>query len=793
MRVLIYPHDLGMGGSQINAIELAARVRDLGAETIVFGRPGVLCERIQALGLEFIESPVPGRRPSHRIGSQLRTLARQRKLDVLHGYEWPPSLECAAAAWGLPGVVAVSTVMSMAVPPFIPRTVPLIVGTEQIAAVERVSGRQQVHLLEPPVDLQHNRPRPASEIAAFQRNWGLVSDRPLLVCVTRLARELKSEGLFSAIEAVTEQLSDLHVQLLIVGDGPAREDISRAAEAANARIPGVVIMTGELRDPRAAYGAADVVLGMGGSALRALAFGKPLVVQGERGYFQQLDEQSWPEFAWQGWYGVGSGRRDGPAALAAAVRPLLVDGIARHRLGAFGRRVVTERFSLETAAAKQLEIYEHAVEQPARAGRQGAAFVRSGVEFSAHHARRKLAERLGRRAADDFNARPVAAYGPARSAARPTRTKYDALVYLAGSPWDAVSGTDVHLARELGRRRPVIWVDPPVSMVVRIRYGVHTPIVSQVAHGVTRIHPIAPPGMSRPIVRTVSRWWSYALVRHFIRRSGQKVAAVVASSPEPVLAPWRATAVHRIYFATDDFVAGAELLGISKSYLQRSRQQNLEAAQTVLAVTPHLADKLRQCGPVVVFPNGCDLGAFESLDAISPSEMIQLRKPLAGVIGQFNARLDLQCLFAVADRGISLLLIGPRSTRDAAFAEQFERLIQHPNVQWVGKRPAEELPSFLTALSVGLTPYVDNDFNRASFPLKTLEYLAAGLPVVSTALPAARSLDRRYVSVAASTVEFAEATQLVLTQSTVSPAERRAYASHHSWQVRAEQLDALLT
>ena len=79
MKVLIYPHDLGMGGSQLNAIELAARVRDLGAETMIFGRPGVLCERIRHMFWAEIESSDPPGRPSIRIARELRTSPRGPK------------------------------------------------------------------------------------------------------------------------------------------------------------------------------------------------------------------------------------------------------------------------------------------------------------------------------------------------------------------------------------------------------------------------------------------------------------------------------------------------------------------------------------------------------------------------------------------------------------------------------------------------------------------------------------------------------------------------------------------
>src|ERR1700680_2468459 len=81
--------------------------------------------------------------------------------------------------------------------------------------------------------------------------------------------------------------------------------------AANARAGRkVAVLTGELQDPRSAYAAANVVLGMGGSALRGMAFGKPLIVQGERGFWELVTLESTLTFLRPGWEGGGpSGAR----------------------------------------------------------------------------------------------------------------------------------------------------------------------------------------------------------------------------------------------------------------------------------------------------------------------------------------------------------------------------------------------------------------------------------------------------------------------------------------------------
>src|SRR4051794_23612370 len=138
-----------IGGSQLNAVELAAAVRDLGHEAIVFGQPGPLLQRVRELQLEFVESPPLGRRPSWRVMSALSRLVQQRGVDLVHGYEWTTALEIYGGPRAWLGVPAVATVMSMAVAPFLPFDLPLIVGTEQIAAHERTRGRSDVFVVEP--------------------------------------------------------------------------------------------------------------------------------------------------------------------------------------------------------------------------------------------------------------------------------------------------------------------------------------------------------------------------------------------------------------------------------------------------------------------------------------------------------------------------------------------------------------------------------------------------------------------------------------------------------------------
>lgn len=416
MKILVYPHDLGIGGSQLNAIELAAAVQKLGHETVIFGRPGPLNHRIGELGLEFIASPEPHIRPTPSVVRALIRLAQERGIDVIHGYEWPPALESLIAARRSPGTAAVATVLSMTVAPFIPKAVPLLVGTQEILETEQEFGRTQVALLEPPVDLEVNNPSIDVGEAEFRTAQGLDPAAYTVVVVSRLATELKLEGILAAMDCVRLLSRKLRVQLVIAGDGPARslvEDHARQVNAACGRR--AVVLTGELKDPRAAYAAADAALGMGGSALRAMAFAKALVVQGEKGFWELLTPQSLPLFLEQGWYGVGPGTRSGAERLADILLALLPDQDRRERLGSFGLDTVRERFSLAHGALKLEHFYSEAVDAPRKAFRmqEAQAFAR----FIEYQLTQRLRGMRGPTPADDFNSRPVAGPKPAHPAA----------------------------------------------------------------------------------------------------------------------------------------------------------------------------------------------------------------------------------------------------------------------------------------------------------------------------------------------------------------------------------------
>jgi teichuronic acid biosynthesis glycosyltransferase TuaH len=315
------------------------------------------------------------------------------------------------------------------------------------------------------------------------------------------------------------------------------------------------------------------------------------------------------------------------------------------------------------------------------------------------------------------------------------------VVWMAPTSWDGIPGTDRPLAMALTRYARVLWVDPPVSPVTPARLrgqvsGGLRPSVRDIGEGLTRLTPVALPGLTRPGIRATTAPLVRAQVRWALRKLGIQPFAMVAGYLEDLLGRW-GDAVNVVY-STDDHVAGAELMGLSADRIRAQERLAAAHADVVVVVSPHLAGHWAALGsvPPVLIPNG-SFPAYTG--GVSPAPAVSdMPGPVVGLIGQLTPRIDLGMLNAVADAGYSLLLVGPYDARWER--DGFAALTAPPNVRYAGRVPAEAVPSYLASIDVGLIPYSSSAFNRASFPMKTLEYFSAGLPVVSTDLPGSQWL-----------------------------------------------------
>ncbi|KQV70294.1 hypothetical protein ASC90_09260 [Rhizobium sp. Root1220] len=381
---------MALGGSQINAIDLAAGVAQRGHDVTVYGIPGPLVDYIRERGLRFLPANDLKYRPAPSRIAQIAAISRREQIDLIHAYEWPPCLDSYFGATLALGVPLLCTVLSMQVMPHIPASVPLIMGTAELGEEARKRHRADVWVLEPPIDVERDNPQISGK--EFRSAHGIADEEFLIVSVSRLALDLKLDALVRGIDAVNQLASLNSVKLVLVGDGPARGALQCRADEVNRRHGReVVTLTGADPDPRSAYAAADLVIAMGSSALRALAIGRPLIVQGEQAFSELFSQDSCELFLRQGFYGLADGAC-GPGRLVAQIAPLIREPARRLELGQFGRRFVSNRFGLQRAVDFQLEVY-NSVLQSTPAARIGEAFraarLAASVEIENHNPFRK--------------------------------------------------------------------------------------------------------------------------------------------------------------------------------------------------------------------------------------------------------------------------------------------------------------------------------------------------------------------------------------------------------------------
>jgi glycosyltransferase involved in cell wall biosynthesis len=169
-------------------------------------------------------------------------------------------------------------------------------------------------------------------------------------------------------------------------------------------------------------------------------------------------------------------------------------------------------------------------------------------------------------------------------------------------------------------------------------------------------------------------------------------------------------------------------------------------------------------------------------EIVVPAELAGLPHPVIGFFGLIADWVDLALVRAVADafpRG-SVVLLGKVTTSLAPLAGA-------RNVHLFGRRPYADLPAWCKGFDVALMPFVENELAEASNPLKVREYLAAGLPVVSTPVPEVEQLG--LCRIASGPVAFVAAVKEALAAPGPSAA-RSAAIAQDSWDARVEELRA---
>lgn len=193
---------------------------------------------------------------------------------------------------------------------------------------------------------------------------------------------------------------------------------------------------------------------------------------------------------------------------------------------------------------------------------------------------------------------------------------------------------------------------------------------------------------------------------------------------------------------------------------------------------------------LMLVPNGADVAHFgraRDPGLAVPEELSALSGPVIGYIGAVSPWLDQEMLLAAARAHPewTLVIIGPVDC-DVSLLQAM------PNVKLPGHRDYSELPAYLKGFDATVIPFKINELTRGVNPVKLYEYLAAGKPVVSSALPEVLPFSPA-VSIARTPDEFVRRLEEELAGDTPEKAAGRLrLAGQNSWEARAKAVEEVL-
>src|SRR5437899_2775257 len=243
-----------------------------------------------------------------------------------------------------------------------------------------------------------------------------------------------------------------------------------------------------------------------------------------------------------------------------------------------------------------------------------------------------------------------------------------------------------------------------------------------------------------------------------------------------------------IYHCVDEYSA---FPGVPRDALIRIEQDLIRRAHVVFTSAEKLYGERQSLNPHTYYiPHGVDLSHFAgALDPSTevPADMRGLPHPVIGFFGLLAdwVDLDLVRMVAAARPDWSVVLIGKATT-------DLRSLRGLANVHLLGQKPYSTLPSYCRGVDVGIIPFRKNDLTVRANPLKLREYLAAGLPVVSTPLPEVARYDG-LVHLADGVEAFIAAIETALGQRSEAMARRRVEAmSAEGWESRVSEMSAII-
>ncbi len=302
---------------------------------------------------------------------------------------------------------------------------------------------------------------------------------------------------------------------------------------------------------------------------------------------------------------------------------------------------------------------------------------------------------------------------------------------------------------------------------------------------------VLPFGNVFPRVNRLNQRWLLIFVGGIARRLGFERPLVWTYLPNSLTLARGLEPDMLVYDCVDEH---SEFTGLIRREAVLSMERDLlEGSDLVFVTAPGLyRDKKPFARNIHLVPNAADVDHFRRADCGDtpvPGEIAVLPRPVLGFVGVIHHWIDLDLIEFIALKRPrwSVAMIGP-----AGAGVRMGRLRSLPNVHFFGRRDKEELPGYMKAFDVCISPFKRNELTDRVNPLKVYEYLASGRPVVSVDMPGVMEF-KDVIEIAGDYEEFLHAVERALGREGGERKKKRlAAAAGHSWEDRLRRMAEIM-
>jgi glycosyltransferase involved in cell wall biosynthesis len=339
----------------------------------------------------------------------------------------------------------------------------------------------------------------------------------------------------------------------------------------------------------------------------------------------------------------------------------------------------------------------------------------------------------------------------------------------------------------IGMRNPRLTVYDLKRSIEKVSswFGSHEANRSPLPENLTVISPVMTPYNNVSFVRALNRQTVIRTVKQALTTLHFCDPVVITTLPNAADYVGALGEVLSVYYCVDDFTHWP---GVDGDLIKRMEELLLDKVDFVCASSEDLCRKKSRNGArPMLLAHGVDFDHFQAQVGGAKQALPDCPSPVIGFFGAISSWLDFDLLASLASMrpDWSFVLVGPVDT-DVSSLESLA------NVHLSGRVSYQELPAVAAGFAVALIPFQLNEMTRSVNPLKLMEYLACGLPVVSTPLPEVLKFAGT-VYIADSADGFAREIDLALAED--SPEKRQArleVARQFSWESVAETLSAAI-